>query len=168
MRRSYTGFITTITTWSHYGDQKVASLRRSQNGSIAPISNIAIRTPEVDPARESQGVHAEVNSLKLASHPGERLAPVVLHLPAGRRLEAYCRQAFPHRPPGVDILPQNDRAPGIPFCLKLPENHHRVPYTCPEKLIYSRFEGIELALPGFRPFARRAPCRFRARLTVFG
>jgi hypothetical protein len=39
LRRSQTGSIAPITTWPDYGDQQVAPLRRSRIGTIAPINN---------------------------------------------------------------------------------------------------------------------------------
>lgn len=42
LRRSPSGLIVPIIKWLHYGDHILAPLRRSRNGSIAPISNTGI------------------------------------------------------------------------------------------------------------------------------
>ena len=53
LRRSAGGLITPIIMWLHYGDHSLARLRRSRNGSIAPISNSKERLQEEKAKRET-------------------------------------------------------------------------------------------------------------------
>ena len=84
-------------------------------------------------------------------HGCDSTAPVVLHLPAGADLKAYCGPGLSQRPFWLNIIIQNRALAGVAPGLDLSEDNHGVPDAIGKHLVYKGFERIQLAAPGPGP-----------------
>lgn len=128
---------------------------------VGMLGVLAVRPPEVEAARVTEGVHREVHRDGLARDHRRLHGPVGLHLPAGLSLEAHRRPPGPQRPLGLQIVADDRDAAAIAARLHLPPDHDCVPHSLAHEAVNHRPIRIQETAPPAAPRCRRATPRHR-------